>query len=362
MSDPLPNSEADPRPLVARPVRNTGVWLFAGVMALLAAGLFTSLESRRNAAPQPGAIPLQTGQGGMIAAPPALAIPDTGPLDYGTDRPTLSQLRGLPGAGGYMPPGSGRPRVPDMSPPRALPGVPTSPRVIQPGYYPGPPIVPPAAPATFASAGDGAADSGPGGSASPAPRLAGSRVSATRFANPATTVPQGAIIQAVLETALDSNRPGFARAIIARDVRGFDGSQVLIPRGSRLFGEYRADLAPGQNRAFIQWQKLTRPDGVQIALESPAADPLGQAGVKGKVNSHFFPRFGAAILQSALDIGVGLATRSATNGTVVLGLPGSTQSITVPGNEPVRPTLKIRQGTSVSVFVARDLDFTTVER
>ena len=27
----------------------------------------------------------------------------------------------------------------------------------------------------------------------------------------------------------------------------------------------------------------------------------------------------------------------------------------------VQPTLKVRQGTSVSVFVARDLDFSTVE-
>ena len=159
----------------------------------------------------------------------------------------------------------------------------------------------------------------------------------------------------------DSIRAGYARAIVSRDVRNFDGTKVLIPRGSRLFGEYQADVAAGQNRIAIAWQKLTRPDGVQVALDSPAADPLGQAGVKGRVNSHFFPRFGAAILQSALDIGVGLATRSASGGTVVLGLPGSMTSVQVPGQEPVKPTIKVRQGTSVSVFVARDLDFSTVE-
>lgn len=99
-----------------------------------------------------------------------------------------------------------------------------------------------------------------------------------------------------------------------------------------------------------------------IELDSPSADPLGRAGVRGKVNSHFFERFGGAILQSVLDIGVGVATRSVTKDAVILALPGSTQQIT--GQQPaqIQPTLTVAQGTSVSVFVARDLDFSTVER
>ena len=176
------------------------------------------------------------------------------------------------------------------------------------------------------------------------------------------TVPQGTVIPAVLETALDSNRPGFVRAIVSRDVRGFDGSRVLIPRGSRMLGEYKADLGQGQKRVFVQWQTLTRPDGVQIALDSPAADPLGRSGVGGKVNTHFWSRFGTALLQSTLDIGVGLATRSAGGDTVVLGLPGSTQTLIQPQQQNYRPTVTVKHGTSVSVFVARDLDFSTVEK
>jgi type IV secretion system protein VirB10 len=131
----------------------------------------------------------------------------------------------------------------------------------------------------------------------------------------------------------------------------------MIPRGSRLFGEYKSDLVDGQNRAFVLWQKLTRPDGSQIVLESPAADPLGRAGIKGSVNTHFFERFAGSILQSALDIGVGVATRSASNGTVVVGLPGSSQTMINPSQTTIKPTLKVRHGSSVSVFVARDLDF-----
>ncbi len=337
------------RPLVARPVRQRGVWIFAGVMALAALGLFSALEARRQAVVTRGTLPRQLAEGGTIAAPPELAVP---PGLAGTDpwqRPTVNGLPGLaPYGGSYIPPA---PSVPGAGP-RTLPGVPSAPRAANPGYYPGPPIPLPAAPVVAPVPAQ----------AEPLPAAGGAnRALASRFANPAVTVPQGAIIQAVLETALDSNRAGFARAIVSRDVRSFDGSRVLIQRGSRLFGEYQTDVALGQNRIGINWQRLTRPDGVQVALDSPAADPQGRSGVKGKVNSHFFSRFGAAILQSTLDIGVGLATRSASNGTVVVGLPGAMTSVQVPGQEPVKPTIKVRQGSSVSVFVARDLDFSTVE-
>jgi len=45
----------------------------------------------------------------------------------------------------------------------------------------------------------------------------------------------------------------------------------------------------------------------------------------------------------------------------VVGLPGSFQTV-APQTENIRPTLKVAQGTPVSVFVARDLDFTKVEQ
>ena len=186
------------------------------------------------------------------------------------------------------------------------------------------------------------------------------RVKASRLENPTMTIPQGTVIAAVLETAIDSNRGGGVRALVQRNVRGFDGKQILIPRGSRLYGEYKSDLRRGQNRALVQWTRLIRPDGVTIALDSPSSDPLGRAGVKGKVDSKFFQRFGNALLQSVLDVGVGLAVNSATDG-VILALPGSTQNVQVSNENDIVPTLKVKHGTSVSVFVARDLDFSSVD-
>lgn len=189
------------------------------------------------------------------------------------------------------------------------------------------------------------------------------RVKAARFVNPETTVPKGAVIQAVLESALDSTRGGFARALVSRDIHSFDGSRVLIPRGSRILGEYQSDISLGQKRILIRWQRLTRPDGVIVDLDSPSADALGRAGVGGKVDTHFFERFAGAILQSSLDLGVQLAARAASNGTVVLALPGAMSQGGQSGSpERIPPTVTVRQGASISVFVAKDLDFAETDR
>lgn len=346
--------DADIRPLVGRPVNNRSLWIFGGVMMLAAIGLFVALEGRRNTVTSPATAPSANIDNAVIASPPELTIPNlTGFDSYPYQSDGFSALT----------------KAPSIPNPvyATLPGVPRSPNLGSTAWVPPAPVV--RTPYYNAPSPDAEYTTRPlpvtaYSDVDAAPTLqnsAGGRATVTRLANPSATVPQGALIQAVLETALDSNRPGFVRAIVSRDVRSFDGTKILIPRGSRLFGEYKADLVDGQNRAFILWQKLTRPDGVQINVESPAADPLGRAGVKGSVNTHFFQRFAGSILQSALDIGVGIATRSASDGTVVVGLPGSSQTVINPAQASIKPTLKVKHGSSVSVFVARDLDFSAAE-
>lgn len=177
------------------------------------------------------------------------------------------------------------------------------------------------------------------------------------LANRSNTVAQGALIPAVLETAFDSTSAGLARAIVSRDVRGFDGKKVLVPRGSRLIGQYGSEVAAGQNRAAITWTRLVRPDGVTIALDSPATDTVGRGGVRASVDSHFWTRLGDAVVGSAANLGTSLATRAAS-GSLILSLPGSAPQQAVPAQSGrILPTLRIKAGTSISVFVARDLEF-----
>lgn len=347
---PFPGGDpADTRPMVRTAGgRDFGMWIFGAIVLIGGGLLFYALNAQRQDLASPSTLPQATG-GGMIAPPPALALPDAYPDNRFLDPTRRFPLVRVPTIEAVRLPAQAITRVDPERPP-SLSGDEIAAILAQ--YAPSQPV-----PAAIYTA--------------PPPPVAtatdpSERVTAGRLANPSLTVPKGTIVAAVLETALDSSRPGGVRAIVSRDVRSFDGSRVLIPRGSRIYGEYEADVTGGQKRALIRWQRLTRPDAVVIDLDSPSADPLGRAGVEGKVNSHFFARFGAAILQSVLDIGVGIATRSVIDDddTVIVGLPGSTQQVNAPQiaqPSQVQPTLRVRQGTSVSVFVARDLDFSTTD-
>jgi type IV secretion system protein VirB10 len=357
-------AEAGVRPVVALPRRGLPTAAIVAIIVVAGIILFVILDSRRRSQAQP-ALEV-SGPGPVTAPPPTLFIPPApAPVT-----PVLVREPAPPAAERPS-----RPPAPVYTPPP--PEIRYIPQPLQTGYTPPPPPPPPqrtsnsptlvidtsvAPPAGQSSDGPGPGGGSPfGGNASSTQPVG--RVRSGVFANRSTTVVQGALIPAVLETAFDSRRPGFARAIVARDVRGFDGTRVLIPRGSRLTGEYRSDIAPGQKRALINWTRLIRPDGVTIALASPAADTLGRGGVRGDYNSHFFQRFSTAILQSALDVGVNVASRAAA-GNVVVALPGSTQNVSrgLLDSARILPTLTVPAGTSISVFVARDLDFSAAER
>ncbi len=178
---------------------------------------------------------------------------------------------------------------------------------------------------------------------------------ARRMTDPSATVAQGTLMTAVLETAINSDLPGFVRAVVSQDVKSFDGRRVLIPRGTKLVGEYKSNLAVGQSRAYILWTRLLRPDGVSIALASPATDFSGSNGLGGKVDSHFIKRFGAAILLSVIGA-AGQAVGGGT-GTVILAGPQQAVSAGAQRDVSIPPTIKVGLGQPIRIFTARDLDF-----
>lgn len=185
---------------------------------------------------------------------------------------------------------------------------------------------------------------------------------AGRLSDVSTTIIEGTVIAAVLETALNSDLPGYVRAVVTREVRGFDGSAVLVPRGSRLIGQYKSGVALGQSRTFVIWTRMIRPDGVTIELSAPATDGLGRGGLDGDVDTHFFERFGGAVLLSLLNLGVGAAVDAADTNIVIAstraGVDAGAGAITSGVN--IAPTVMVPQGAPVRVFVSQDLDFSTV--
>lgn len=221
----------------------------------------------------------------------------------------------------------------------------------------------PAGAAPSGEAMGSAGDVGAGGSAAAfASRIGGvggAPAQARAMVNPTTTVTQGTMIPAVLETAINTDVPGYVRAVVSQDVRSFDGKKVLIPRSSRLIGQYQSGVQQGQKRAYVIWQRLIRPDGASINIASPAVAFDGTTGLAGDVDSHFFKRFGSAMLLSVVG-GLGALATGGVGGVIVAGGAQNAASSAVQADGNISPTIRVRMGEPIRVFTARDLDFSTV--
>lgn len=146
---------------------------------------------------------------------------------------------------------------------------------------------------------------------------------ANRIARIDALVPQGTMIRATLETAIQSDLPGMVKAITREDVYSFDGRRVLIPGGTMLTGEYRSALTRGQTRVFVIWTRLLRADGISLSLGSYGTDSLGRSGLAGEVDEHYFERFGSSILLSIVGGGSAFLTGLNSTGQSVTAAAGT---------------------------------------
>ena len=208
----------------------------------------------------------------------------------------------------------------------------------------------------------GSAAVGTGGAAEFASRVGGvggAPAQARAMVNPSTTVTEGTLIPAILETAINTDVPGYVRAVVSQDVRSFDGKRVLIPRSSRLIGQYQAGVQQGQKRAYVIWTRLIRPDGVSVNIGSPAIAFDGTTGLQGDVNSHFFKRFGSGLLLSVVG-GLGAIATGGVGGVIVAGGAQGAANSAVQSQGQISPTIRVAMGEPIRVFTARDLDFSAV--
>jgi type IV secretion system protein VirB10 len=180
--------------------------------------------------------------------------------------------------------------------------------------------------------------------------------------NPGNTVVQGTMIQAVTETALDSTLPGAIRAIVSEDVHSFDGTRVLIPRGARLVGRYRSDVALAQSRVMVAWDRIILPDNQTVEISAFGGDELGRTGTTGFVDTRFAQRFGSAALISMIGALPAAAAGQIEDeaaadiaSDVGTDLRDSTQSV-MQDYLAIRPVIHVDQGTRITVMVDRDLE------
>lgn len=208
-------------------------------------------------------------------------------------------------------------------------------------------------------------------------------VTATYLDDRPHTIAQGKLLNAVLETAINTEVPGLVRAVVSRDVYAESGNKVLIPRGSRLFGSYTSEVQRGQGRVQIGWVRLIRPDGVDLAVSMNASDQFGRSGISGDVDNKYGSIIANSLLTSVLTVG-GVAavqsliddnannanstTTNATQGIVTTTGDATNQALAdvsrtvtetvgqiVQNALDITPVIRVPQGSRITVIVNSDI-------
>jgi len=176
---------------------------------------------------------------------------------------------------------------------------------------------------------------------------------------------QGAMIDCAMRTRLVSAQAGMVTCHATREVRSASGKVVLIDAGTKFIGYQQGALLRGQPRIGVVWSRLETPSGVVIGLDSPGTGALGEAGLDGAIDTHFWERFGAAIMVSLLDdVGNWAAERGRSGNSIQFGgtsdAAESAVAKVLDNSINIPSTLYKNQAERIGIFIARDLDFSTV--
>lgn len=190
-----------------------------------------------------------------------------------------------------------------------------------------------------------------------------------RYLQPAISqyeVKAGTIIPLTLETAINSDLPGEITAVVKTDIYDSKtGNILLIPAGSRVIGRYSSDVSFGQERVQAVINRITLPNQKSINIGTMnLVDKLGASGVSDRIDTKLGKVFTSVIMSAILGVGAGAVKEDNDDDSdewkndAIDG--GGTQAINV-GNAyankvlNVQPSLKIRNGYTVGLFVNKDL-------
>ncbi len=195
------------------------------------------------------------------------------------------------------------------------------------------------------------------------------RTTAGLLGNRSLTLPKGTAFTCALRTKVISATSGFIGCQVLRNVFSDDGRVLLVERGSHMDGEYRAaSVRPGTVRIPVLWTRIRTPLGITVDIDSPGTGQLGESGIEGYVDNRWPERIGAAMLVSLINDAVQLVIQNQANdvqGDTII-LPSTTSSTSKLAEKVLESTINIppliyqNQGGIVGIYVARDVDFSSV--
>ncbi|MFJ5440630.1 VirB10/TraB/TrbI family type IV secretion system protein [Pectobacterium sp. CHL-2024] len=164
---------------------------------------------------------------------------------------------------------------------------------------------------------------------------------------------------------------GRISCLIGEDVYSANHYVKLLPAGTVARGFYRTGaLQHGRSRMFVIWTELRTPEpgSLQIPLvDTEATGPLGEAGISGWIDTHFWERFGNALMLSTVQDVAAAASDSApgkdrnTDYTENTRAAASEMAKTALENSiNIPPTMYLNQGDVIGIMTGTDIDFSSV--
>ena len=181
---------------------------------------------------------------------------------------------------------------------------------------------------------------------------------------------QGTVIPAVLSTGINSELPGQISAMVTRDIRdSIRGRFLLIPKGSKLLGQYGSTAAFGAQRLFLGFNRIIFPNGHSINIGSmPGQSPDGFAGFEADVDNHFFRILSNCFFLSSITTAASSVqqTYGTTSGAGTLYTTQARElssdvtealSRIIERNINLAPTLKVQPGYKFTISLTKDIFF-----
>ena len=187
------------------------------------------------------------------------------------------------------------------------------------------------------------------------------------------TINTGFVIPATTITGINSDLAGAIIAQVSQNVYDTStGRHLLIPQGTKIYGQYSSGVMFQQERLFVAWNRLVYPDGKTLDLGAMSgADLAGYSGFSDLVNNHYWSLFKSAFLLSMVTASVTYADneygnqdydsnhkRASSAMSESLGTElGNVTTELIRKHMNVSPTIEIRPGYKFNVIVSKDIQF-----
>jgi type IV secretory pathway VirB10-like protein len=190
---------------------------------------------------------------------------------------------------------------------------------------------------------------------------------------PPVTVTMGEFIECAMMHRLVSDvQESPVNVVVTRDFIDADRQYVVIPSGTKILGKSQVVSYQGAKKLYVWFERMILPSGNNVPFpqnKSMGLDSEGVAGVSSSVDSHFFQKFGSALLIGVLDGLGGLAqNRVNQNSGMSYMIDQSSQNFSEITQQMFQqfqnivPTITVNPGYRVFVYMSSTMNITPYAR